>query len=390
MVELGVERLLTSRIDRLTGDRIGLITNPSGVDSELRSTVDLLAENEHVDLCRLFGPEHGVRGRASAGEHVESGVDGPTGLPVSSLYGETRRPTGEMLADIDTLVYDMQDLGVRYYTLAYTLAHAIEGAAEHDTRVVVLDRPNPIAPLDIRGNRVPDEHASFVGNYRLPVCHGLTVGELARYFDGEFDIGAALEVVTLDGWTRDTWYDETGLSWVAPSPNMPTLETAILYPGTCLFEGTTLSEGRGTARPFKLVGAPWIDAGEWAETLNGLGLDGVRFRPAHFTPRYQKHEGEDVDGVEAHLRDRDAVDPLEVGLSMLVTAFRDYPETEWRTHEGDHFIDRLAGGPELRERLDALDDDANASDVVAEHRLSWGDDREAFASAREAYELYGA
>lgn len=388
MVELGVERLLSSRTDLLAGDRVGLITNPSGVDSRLRSTVDLLADSDDVDLVRLFGPEHGIRGRAAAGEHVESGVDGPTGLPVSSLYGETRRPTAEMLADVDTLVYDMQDIGVRYYTLVYTLAYAIGGAAEHDTRAVVLDRPNPIAPLETAGNCVPDEHASFVGNYRLPVVHGLTVGELARYFDGEFDMGADLEIVECTGWARNDWYDETGLPWVAPSPNMPTLETAILYPGTCLFEGTTISEGRGTARPFKLIGAPWIDADAWAATLNDVGLDGVRFRPAHFTPQYQKHEGEQVEGVEVHLRDRDAVQPLTVGLSMLVSAVKDYPETDWRTHDDVVFLDRLAGGPFLRERLDALADDADVSAVVTELRESWREEQETFQSTRESYELY--
>ncbi|MFB6194565.1 MAG: exo-beta-N-acetylmuramidase NamZ domain-containing protein [Haloplanus sp.] len=387
MVELGIERLLSSRTDLLSGDRVGLITNPSGVDSELRSTIDLLADHEDVDLQRLFGPEHGVRGRAMAGEHVEDSVDERTGLPVSSLYGETRRPTAEMLEDIDTLVYDMQDVGTRYYTLVYTLAYAIEGAAEHDTRIVVLDRPNPIAPLDPAGNRVPDEHGSFVGNYRLPVVHGLTVGELAGYFDGEFDVGADLDVVEVSGWSRDAWYDETDLPWVPPSPNMPTLETATLYPGTCLFEGTTLSEGRGTARPFTLLGAPWVDGAEWAATLNDLELAGVRFRPAYFTPQYQKHESERVEGVQVHLRDRDAVQPVEVGLSMLVSAFRDYPDSEWRTHEDTHFVDRLAGGTYLRERVDAMDDESVAA-VVDDVREGWDDDLAEWESERERYELY--
>jgi len=388
MVELGIERLLSSHTDLVAGDRVGLITNPSGVDSELRSTIDLLADRDDVDLRRLFGPEHGIRGRAKAGEHVEDEVDEETGLPVSSLYGETRRPTAEMLSDVDVLVYDMQDVGVRYYTLVYTLAYAIEGAAAHDTRVVVLDRPNPIAPLEPAGNRVPDEHSSFVGNYRLPVVHGLTVGELARYFDGAFEMDADLDVVELAGWSHDQWYDETGLPWVPPSPNMPTLETATLYPGTCLFEGTTLSEGRGTARPFTLLGAPWIDAEAWARTLRGLDLPGVGFRPAYFTPQYQKHEGERVEGVQVHLRDRDAVRPLEVGLSLLASAFRDYPESEWRTFDGEHFVDRLAGGPSLRERIDAMDADESLGAFVERVRSSWRDDRSGFAAERTEYELY--
>lgn len=387
MVELGIERLLSSRTDLLAGGRVGLISNPSGVDSKLRSTIDLLAEHEVVDLQRLFGPEHGIRGRAMAGEQVDDIVDERTGLPVSSLYGETRRPTAEMLADIDTLVYDMQDIGTRYYTLVYTLAYAIEGAAEHDTPIVVLDRPNPIAPLSPAGNRVPDAHSSFVGDYRLPIIHGLTVGELACYFTGAFGMDAALDVVEMSGWSRDAWYDQTALPWVPPSPNMPTLRTATVYPGTCLFEGTTLSEGRGTTRPFRLLGAPWVNGAEWAQTLNDLALDGVGFRPAYFTPQYHKHDGEQVEGVQVHLRDRDVVEPVTVGLSMLVAAFRDYPDSDWRSNEDGYFIDRLAGGPYLRERVDAIDGDPIPA-VVADIQERWDDDLAAWEREREPYELY--
>lgn len=387
MVELGLERLLSSRTDLLAGERVGLITNPSGVDSRLESTIDLLADHDDVDLRRLFGPEHGVRGRAQAGEHVEGGVDEATGLPVSSLYGDTRRPTAEMLEDVDVLVYDIQDVGVRYYTIIYTLAYALEGAAEHDVRVVVLDRPNPIAPLDVAGNRVPDEHSSFVGNYRLPAVHGLTVGELARYFDGEFDVGADLDVVELSDWSRNTWYDETDLSWVPPSPNMPTLETATIYPGTCLFEGTTLSEGRGTTLPFSLLGAPWVDADEWADTLDACDLAGVRFRPEYFTPQFSKHEGEQVEGVQVHLTDRDAVDPLRVGLCALVSAFRDYEESEWRTADDMFFVDRLAGGPSLRERVDAMDE-VDVRSFVDDVLDDWNDEADQFLADRSQYELY--
>lgn len=387
MVELGIERLLSERMDLLAGDRVGLVTNPSGVDASLRSTVALLYEHDGVDLRRLFGPEHGIHGLARAGSEVSDSTDERTGLPVSSLYGETRRPTAEMLADIDVLVYDMQDLGVRFYTLIYTLAYTLEGAAEHDTRVVVLDRPNPVAPLGVSGNRVPDEHASFVGNYRLPVTHGLTVGELARYVAGEFGIDVDLTIVPLSGWSRTNWYDETGLAWVPPSPNVPTLTTATLYPGTCLFEGTILSEGRGTAKPFELIGAPWVDGGTWARTLNNLGLPGVRFRPAAFSPSYSKHEGEPTEGVQVHVRDREGIEPLAVGLSMLVSAFQLFPETDWRIYEGEHFVDRLAGGPYLRKTVDELGD-ADVATVVEEFRNGWQDDVGAFHETREPYELY--
>ena len=292
-----------------------------------------------------------------------------------------------MLENVDTLVYDIQHLGVRYYTLIYTLAYALERAAEHGTRVVVLDRPNPVAPLGVGGNRVPDEHASFVGDYRLPVTHGLTVGELARYFCGEFGIDIDLTVVWLSGWSRSDWYDETGLAWVPPSPNVPTLATATLYPGTCLFEGTNLSEGRGTTKPFELVGAPWVDSVKWADALNGLGLPGVRFRPAVFTPSYQKHEGKDVEGVQVHLRDRDGADPIEIGLAMLVSAFQRSPEADWRAFDGGYFIDRLAGGTHVRKTLNATDD-ADVMAVVEALRDGRREDVAAFRSARESYERY--
>lgn len=387
MVELGIDRLLSERPGLLAGERVGLVSNPSGVDRKLRSTVRLLHNHDEVALQRLFGPEHGIRGRARAGAPVEDTTDERTGLPISSLYGETRRPTAEMLENVDTLVYDMQHLGVRYYTLIYTLAYALESAAEHGTRVVVLDRPNPVAPLGVGGNRVPDEHASFVGDYRLPVTHGLTVGELARYFCGEFGIDIDLTVVWLSGWSRSEWYDETGLAWVPPSPNVPTLATATLYPGTCLFEGTNLSEGRGTTKPFELVGAPWVDSVKWADALNGLGLPGVRFRPAMFTPSYQKHEGKDVEGVQVHLRDRDGADPIEIGLAMLVSAFQRSPEADWRAFDGGYFIDRLAGGTHVRKTLNATDN-ADVMAVVEALRDGRREDVAAFRSARESYERY--
>lgn len=387
MSKIGIERLLSDQMDLVTDSRVGLVTNPSGVDPSLRSTIDLLADSDHINLRRLFGPEHGIRGRAMAGEVVDDETDVETGLPVSSLYGETRQPTSEMLSNIDVLVYDMQDIGVRYYTLIYTLANALKSAAEHDVRVVVLDRPNPIAPLEVTGNRVPDQHASFVGNYRLPVLHRLTTGELARYFNGEFNIGADLDIVPLSEWSRDTWYDETNLPWVPPSPNMPTLDTVVLYPGTCLFEGTNLSEGRGTARPFRLVGAPWIDASKWTDTLNNLDIDGVDFRPAYFTPQYHKHEGSRVAGVQVHLRDREAVQPLRVGLSMLISAFQDYTQSAWRTEKDEYFIDRLAGGPTLRKRVESLDNEPVES-IVNRIINEWDQEAEDFESDAARYTLY--
>lgn len=387
MVDTGVEVLLSDRPDLLAGDRVGLLTNPSGVDTALRPTVDRLHERDDVDLRRLFGPEHGIRGLARAGEPVAHGTDERTGLPVTSLYGETRRPTAAMLEDLDVLVYDVQDVGVRYYTLVATLGNAMESAAADDTRVVVLDRPNPIAPLGVSGNRIPEDHASFVGAFRLPVTHGLTVGEVSRYLNGEFGLGADLEVVEMAGWSREDWFHETGLPWVPPSPNVPTPTTATLYPGTCLFEGTTLSEGRGTTKPFELVGAPWIDGDEWARTLAALSLPGVGFRPAAFRPTVSKYGGDVVEGVQVHVTDRDAVEPLAVGLAMLVSAFREYPEADWRRTDGIYHVDRLAGGPFLRDRVAAVDGEDPVA-VVDELRDRWRDDRSAFAAVSGAYELY--
>lgn len=387
MVELGVDRLLADRADLIAGDRVGLLTNPSGVDSQLRPTVDRLYDHERIDLRRLFGPEHGIRGLANAGAAVDHGTDETTGLPVASLYGETRRPTAEMLADLDALVYDLQDVGTRYYTLVYTLAYSLEAAAKHDVRFVVLDRPNPIAPLGVSGNRVSDDHASFVGDYRLPVTHGLTVGELARYVEGEYAVGADLEVVRMASWSREDWYCDTGLPWVPPSPNMPTPETAILYPGTCLFEGTNLSEGRGTTRPFKVVGAPWIDSDEWARTLEALALPGVRFRPAAFRPAFSKHEGKAIEGVQVHLTDRDVVEPLFVGTAMLVSAFQASEETDWQRMDGVAHIDRLAGGPALQKAMETAGD-KDLLTVVERLRDDWQSASDEFVDIRTAYELY--
>ncbi|WP_440772559.1 exo-beta-N-acetylmuramidase NamZ family protein [Natronorubrum sp. DTA28] len=388
MVRVGIETLVETDLEAVEGDRIGLITNPSGVDSALVPTIDTLYNHDSVELVRLFGPEHGIRGNEQAGVKVADSVDERTGIPVTSLYGDNRRLDPDMVADLDTVIYDMQDIGCRFYTLIYTLAYALAGVSETDTSFVVLDRPNPIAPLGIDGNRVPTEHESFVGGRRLPITHGLTVGELARYFNGEFGLEADLEVVELDGWTRDTWYDEIEHAWVPPSPNMPTLDTATIYPGTCLFEGTTLSEGRGTTKPFELLGATWVDAEEWAATLNDLEIAGGAFRPAYFTPMFSKHERQDVEGVQVHVMDRNEISPVEIGMKMLITAFQLYPETDWVESNGDYFIDKLGGGPSLRETITDVDPAENADDVYDRLDRQWAEDRAAFADVTDEYVLY--
>lgn len=387
MVRLGIERLCAEQADEIAGERIGLVTNPSGVDRDCRSTINLLTEHPAVTVERLFGPEHGIRGSAAAAEAVRDTVDERTGLPVTSLYGERRRPPAETLTDLDALVYDVQDVGARYYTVVYTLAYALEAAAERDIRFVVLDRPNPVAPLGVTGNRVSDEHASFVGDYGLPVTHGLTPGELAGYVAGEFDVDVELTVVELADWSRDTWFDDTDLPWVPPSPNVPTPETATLYPGTCLVEAVTFSEGRGTALPFQLVGAPWVSSDRWAERLNGFGFDGVRFRPTYFTPRYDRYENEEIEGVHIHLRDCDDVRPFAIGLAMLVSAMADFPETEWVTVDDDYFVDRLIGSSTVRERIET--GDFKDPRTLAEEQLDgWAAERTDFERLRVQYERY--
>ncbi|WP_049903308.1 exo-beta-N-acetylmuramidase NamZ family protein [Halococcus agarilyticus] len=389
MVRLGIENLMDREHSTLTGERVGLITNPSGVDSNLTPTTDLLHAAEDVDLRQLFGPEHGIRGSKQAGVKVEDSIDEQTGLPVKSLYGDDRQLRPASVAELDTVVYDLQDIGSRFYTLIYTLAYALQGTAGTDTRIMVLDRPNPIAPLSVRGNRISSDVESFVGGYGLPIVHGLTVGELARYFNAEYEIGADLDVVELSGWSRGEWYDETGLPWIHPSPNMPTLTTATIYPGTCFFEGTTLSEGRGTTKPFELVGAPWIDAEEWSASLNELDLDGIGFRPAYFTPTFSKHERKDIEGVHVHILDRDAADPVAVGITMLASAFATYPECDWLTMDDDYFVDKLAGGEYLRKRIDAGGADVDPHELLGDVRDDWESDETAFTETRSQHLLYG-
>lgn len=388
MVSLGVERLLARASSVVGNERLGLLTNHAAVDHGLTPTVDRLDAAEDIDLRQLYGPEHGLRGTEQAGVAVESSVDSRTGLPVQSLYGETRRLTPALLDGVDTLLCDLPDVGSRYYTLVSTLAAAMQGVAAADARLVVLDRPNPIAPLGVSGNRVDPAFSSFVGGYRLPITHGLTIGELATYINDEFDIGASLDVVEIRGWQRSQWFDGTDLPWVLPSPNVPTLTTATLYPGTCLLEGTNLSEGRGTTKPFELVGAPWIDAGNWATKLEESALDGVGFRPTAFRPTFSKHREATVEGVQVHVRDRDAIDPVRVGVTLLVSAFTTAEKTAWVEDGEEYVIDRLAGTDTLRRMIDERRGAADPSAIVDDVLADWESDRAAFAAVREEYERY--
>lgn len=387
MVRLGVERLLTDKTSVVEDQRLGLITNPSGTDGDLNTTIDQLHDSDAFDLRRLFGPEHGIRGDAQVGVKVEDSTDERTGLPVTSLYGRQRRLQPEMIEDLDAIVYDIQDIGCRFYTNIYTLGNALWSVAQVDKRLFVLDRPNPIAPLATAGNRIDEDAASFVGGYELPIIHGMTVGELASYMNEEFAIGADVSVVEMSDWSHSDWFSDTDLPWVSPSPNMPTVGTAMLYPGTCFFEGTNLSEGRGTTRPFELVGAPWISADEWAEVLAAQDLPGVAFRPAYFSPTFSKHEQQHIEGVQLHLLDRDAIAPVKTGLTMLASVFELYDQCDWIEYDDEFFVDKLAGESYLRETIDgnAGDDPRTVAETISDR---WTEDRAEFDNDRARHLRY--
>ncbi len=344
---------------RLKGARVGLCCNPTAVDGAYRHATDRLRE-AGVRVTRLFGPEHGVSATAQDMIGVKDAPD------VVSLYGDSERslrPDPATLADLDVLLFDIQDIGSRYYTYQATLGFMMEVAGSVDTKVVVLDRPNPINGVHVEGNVVRPGFESFVSAYPLAVRHGLTMGELGLFFQRHLGVQCELEVVQCAGWRRDQWFDETGLPWVFPSPNMPTLETAVIYPGMCLIEGTNLSEGRGTTRPFHLVGAPWLDAALFADLCRKGALDnqltGVAFREASFLPQFQKHAGEVCGGVEVHITNRDALESFLLGLVVIEAARRcDLERFGWRTETYEFVdepiaIDLLCGNSEARLGLEA-------------------------------------
>jgi uncharacterized protein YbbC (DUF1343 family) len=385
-VQLGCERLLAS--SSLNGRRIGLVCNPASVDGDLRHVADLFGQHGTVTLAALFGPQHGFRSDVQD-NMIETGHDQDCTrrVPVYSLYSETREPTGAMLSGIDALVIDLQDVGSRIYTFIYTMANCLIAARKHGVKAIVCDRPNPIGGTGVEGPMLVHGYESFVGQYPIPMRHGMTIGELATLFNSEFGIGADLEVIRMEGWRREMYFDDTRLSWVIPSPNMPTLDTAIVYPGTVLFEGTNVSEGRGTTRPFEIVGAPWPIAERFADAMNRKGLTGVYFRPAVFEPTFQKHAKTTCAGCQLHVLDRRAFKPVETGVS-LIAAFRaaGVDQFAWRNppYEYEHDkmpIDILAGSSELREQIEkGIDSRAIAS--------SWTPSVDAFMKTRSQYLLY--
>jgi uncharacterized protein YbbC (DUF1343 family) len=387
-VVLGLEKLLRERSEILLGERVGLICNQSSVDHAFRHAADLLHEHEGINLTALFGPQHGIRGDVQDNMvETKHAVDKATGLPIYSLYSETREPTAEMLENVDVMVFDMQDVGCRIYTFIYTMANCMRTAKRYGKRVVVCDRPNPITGGHVAGNVLEAEFASFVGQFPIPTRHGMTVGELALLFNQEFGIGCELEIIAMEGWTRDAWMDETDAPWVMPSPNMPTLETAIVFPGTVHLEGTQMSEGRGTTRPFELIGAPYIDSASYARSLNDLNLPGVYFRGCGFQPTFQKHSGIPCGGAQIHVLDRQEFEPVMTGVATVLLAYQHYTENfRWKEPPYEYVFDKnpfdvIAGTDSLRASIERLD---KLETIVA----SWQQELAEFKKLRSRYLLY--
>ncbi|WP_405832473.1 exo-beta-N-acetylmuramidase NamZ domain-containing protein [Streptomyces sp. NBC_01176] len=377
----GFERLRSDGYSLLRGRKVGIVTNPTGVTTDVRHIVDVMHADARVNLVAVFGPEHGFRGTAQAGGSEGRYDDPATGLPVYDTYLKSGQPLADVFtaSGVDTVVFDIQDAGARFYTYIWTLYDCMEAARLAGKRFVVLDRPNPVTGRAALGPVLHREFASFVGRQPIAQAHGMTVAELARLFNKEFlTKPVALETVLMSGWKRSDFYDASGLPWVPPSPNMPTADTALVYSGTCLFEGTNLSEGRGTTRPFELLGAEGLD-GRWAEAVGGLGLPGVHFREAYFAPTFSKFEGKTIGGVQIHVADRAAFDPVRTGIALLVTAKKVWSGFAWRS---DQWIDKLTGSTGVRTMIDA---GATADEVVA----SWRDELAAFRRTRKEYLLYG-
>jgi uncharacterized protein YbbC (DUF1343 family) len=389
-VKLGSTRLIESR--RLRGRRIGLVSNPASVDRALRHSVDLLLADPDVNVVALFGPQHGFRSDVQDNmietPHADLDVDARRRVPVFSLYSDTREPTSDMLRDVDTLVIDLQDVGTRIYTYMYTMANCMRAARRHGIKVIVCDRPNPIAGIEVEGITLEPGCESFVGQYPIPTRHGMTIGELARLFSEHFGIGADLEVVTMEGWRRHMHWDDTGLPWVMPSPNIPTLDSALVFPGTVHVEGTTASEGRGTTRPFELVGAPWVRAAErFAADLNGRNFPGVYFRPVVFEPTFQKHARVACGGCQIHVLDRLTFKPVLVGVAIIEQLRAAGPSSfGWKKppyeYEDDKEpIDVIAGSPSFRA---AIDSGARAEQIAAR----WQTTVAAFRDLQRRFLLY--
>jgi uncharacterized protein YbbC (DUF1343 family) len=403
-VKLGVDVFLEKHLDLVKSKRVGLITNPTGTDSNVISTITLFATTPDIHLVALYGPEHGVRGDAKAGEYVPYERDEKLDIPVFSLYGQAQKPDPDMLANIDesmrsfdtvdegklietsmvenidVLVFDIQDVGTRIYTYIATMAYAMQTCAENNKEFIVLDRPNPINGIDMEGPILEyPKYSSFVGLYPIPVRHGMTVGELARLFNANFlSQKTNLTVIPMNGWERPMWFDEIALPWIFPSPNMPSLDTVTVYPGQVFLEGTNVSEGRGTTKPFEIFGAPWIDGIQLAKALNGLKLPGVRFREVRFTPELSKYQGQVCEGAQIHVMDRNRFKPFETSM-FIIQAIMDMNIEQFLFHS--EYFDKIMGTSTVREELEEHHD-------VSEIMNKFYSDLDVFNNIRKPHLLY--
>ena len=388
VVKTGIEVLKAQRFELLEGKRVGLITNPTGVDDGLRSTVDILNEAPNVELVALFGPEHGVRGDAHAGDHVGNQTDPVTGLPVYSLYGKTRKPTPEMLRGIDVLVYDIQDIGCRSFTYISTMGEAMAAAAENGIEFVVLDRPNPLGGRKVEGPLVQDGFFSFVSQYRIPYVYGLTCGELAMLLNGEGMIGKPcnLHVVAMEGWKRDMVYEDTGLQWIPSSPHIPQAETAFFYPASGIVgDFGYLSIGVGYTIPFQMFAAEWIDAEQFADSLNALKLPGVIFRPIHVKPFYSVGQGKQLHGVQVHLTKYPDAPLTDIQFYVMQEIARLYPDRAVLANADTarfRMMDQVTGSDYVRKTFVARN---RFEDI----RAYWYKDVAPFRTLSRKYYLYG-
>ncbi|MEK4116335.1 DUF1343 domain-containing protein [Paenibacillus sp. FSL W8-0919] len=382
----GIDRLAGLKHNSIIGRRLGVITNPTGLTSDFRSSIEVIAGLPESELTALFACEHGLRGELQAGKHVDDEVDPIFGVPVYSLYGATRKPDAVMLEKIDTLIFDIQDLGVRFYTYMTTLLYVMEACAEHGKSLIVLDRPNPLGGNRVEGGLLEPGYESMVGGWQIPISTGMTIGEYARMANDLRGTGCDLDVIGLEGWSRAMDYADTGLPWMLPSPNIPTLDTVRLYSGTCFFEGTNLSEGRGTTRPFEWIGAPWIDGEALAKAFNAHQLPGIHAHSVYMTPTFSKHQGVSCGGVMLFVTDSAKLEAVRAGLVLLHLVSRMHPDSfQWLTPpEGRnrYFIDLLTGSDDVRKHI-------HEEEGLRRITEQWESDADRWRTMRAPYLLYG-
>ncbi len=378
----GLENFLEGKLDYLKGKKVALLTNHTGLTTDLKQNIDLFYKNKNINLTKLFAPEHGIRGNSNAGDKIKNEVDKKTNLEVISLYGDLKKPSLDILEDIDTIIFDIQDLGLRFYTYLSTLLYTLESCGESNTEIIVLDRMNPLG-RKVEGNIVEDDFRSFVGLYPLPHRHGMTFGELAKWANEEFSLNAKLRVVKCSGWDGEKFSEFDNLFWVPPSPGIPNYKSAEVYTITVLFEGLNISEGRGTTKPFEYFGAPWLDADKLLDELKNKNLNGVNFRPVYFKPCYSKHKDKECEGLQIFIDNEKEINSYFIALNIIKTLFEIYPEKiKWIKNEnGKYFFDLLMGTDKVRK---SIDNGVEVSDIIK----VWDQELNDFLEKRKKYLLY--